>query len=37
MMANHAEPVAQFVLADGDEALAAYAYCNLHGFWKTQI
>jgi len=33
----NAEPVAQFVLADGDEAVAAYAYCNLHGFWKTQI
>ncbi|MDE7324313.1 MAG: desulfoferrodoxin [Lachnospiraceae bacterium] len=31
------EPVAHFVLADGDKANAAYAYCNLHGFWKTDI
>lgn len=29
------EPVAHFVLQDGDEPIAAYAYCNLHGFWKT--
>ena len=28
------EPVAHFVLAEQDEACAAYAYCNLHGFWK---
>ena len=31
------EPVAEFALAKGDEAVAAYAYCNLHGFWKTEI
>lgn len=31
------EPVAEFMLAQGDEAVAAYAYCNLHGFWKTDI
>ena len=31
------EPVAEFILADGDEAVAAYAYCNLHGFWKTEL
>ncbi len=31
------QPVAEFVLADGEEAVAAYAYCNLHGFWKTNI
>ena len=29
------EPTAHFVLQDGDEPVAAYAYCNLHGFWKT--
>ncbi|MEG0797256.1 MAG: desulfoferrodoxin family protein [Acidaminococcaceae bacterium] len=27
-------PVATFVLAPGDEYLAAYEYCNLHGLWK---
>jgi len=31
------EPVGVFVLPEGDEAVAAYAYCNLHGFWKTEI
>ncbi len=31
------EPVAQFCVANGDEPLAAYAWCNLHGFWKTEI
>lgn len=31
------EPVAHFKLQEGDEAVAAYAYCNLHGFWKTEI
>lgn len=28
-------PTATFVLAD-DEAVAAYAYCNLHGLWKKE-
>lgn len=31
------EPVAVFTVNDGDRALAAYAYCNLHGFWKVEI
>jgi len=31
------EPVGEFVLAQGDEAVAAYAYCNLHGFWKKTL
>ncbi len=31
------QPVGEFVLAQGDEAIAAYAWCNLHGFWKTDI
>lgn len=31
------EPVAVFLLAEGDRPVAAYAYCNLHGFWKTEI
>ena len=28
------EPMAVFTLAEGEELLAAYAYCNLHGIWK---
>ena len=30
-----AEPVCTFTLADGDKAVAVYAYCNLHGLWKA--
>ncbi|MBR3227650.1 MAG: desulfoferrodoxin Dfx [Erysipelotrichaceae bacterium] len=28
------EPKAVFALVEGDEVIAAYEYCNLHGFWK---
>ena len=28
-------PKAEFVLTDGDEVVAAYEYCNLHGLWKA--
>lgn len=30
------KPEAQFALVDGDEVVAAYAYCNLHGLWKAE-
>lgn len=30
-----AEPMVTFTLADGDKAVAVYAYCNLHGLWKA--
>ena len=30
------KPCAEFVLADGDGAVAAYEYCNLHGLWKKE-
>lgn len=36
-LAPDCEPVAHFTLEDGDSVKAAYAYCNLHGFWKTEI
>ena len=29
-------PVAVFALAPGDEVVAAYEYCNLHGLWKAE-
>ncbi len=29
-------PVCTFKIADGDQAVAVYAYCNLHGLWKNQ-
>ncbi len=28
-------PQAVFALVEGDEPVAAYAYCNLHGLWKA--
>lgn len=28
-------PKAEFVLADGEEMVAVYEYCNLHGLWKA--
>ncbi len=31
------KPVAEFVLADGEKAVAAYEFCNLHGLWKADI
>ena len=29
------KPEAYFALCDGDEVIAAYAYCNLHSLWKS--
>lgn len=34
LSANDA-PVCVFKLADGDKAVAVYAYCNLHGLWMA--
>ena len=31
------KPVAEFVLADDDKAIAAYEYCNLHGLWVAEV
>ena len=30
-----AAPKAQFALLEGDEVVAVYAWCNLHGLWKA--
>jgi superoxide reductase len=30
------DPAAVFALAPGDDVVAAYAYCNLHGLWKAE-
>ena len=30
-------PEDSFMLADGEKAIAAYEYCNLHGLWKADI
>ena len=31
------EPVAEFILGSGDEAVAVYEYCNLHGLWVKEL
>lgn len=31
-----AAPVAEFMITDTDEVVAAYAYCNIHGLWKAE-
>jgi superoxide reductase len=30
------KPIAEFKLADGEELVAVYEYCNLHGLWKAE-
>lgn len=30
-------PVAKFMICEDDKVVAAYAYCNLHGLWKTTV
>lgn len=30
------KPRAEFKLADGEELVAAYEYCNIHGLWKAE-
>ncbi|MBR2123403.1 MAG: desulfoferrodoxin [Lachnospiraceae bacterium] len=30
-------PEVSFALTEGDKAVAAYEYCNLHGLWKKEI
>lgn len=29
-------PKVSFALCEGDEVIAVYAYCNLHGLWKKE-
>jgi superoxide reductase len=30
-------PAADFVLTEGEEAIRAYEYCNLHGLWAANV
>ena len=30
------KPEASFKLVDGEKAISAYEYCNLHGLWMTK-
>ena len=36
-LAVGAAPNISFALSEGDEAVAAFAFCNLHGLWKAAI
>ena len=31
------KPEAEFLVSSEEIPLAVYSYCNLHGFWKTEI
>ena len=31
------KPEAVFALTEGDKAVAAYAYCDLHGLWSANV
>ena len=31
------EPTCEFELSEGEEPIAVYEYCNLHGIWKKAI
>ena len=33
----YGRPEAVFKLVEGEKALAAYEYCNLHGLWKAEV
>ena len=36
LLAPTEEPKAEFLLVDGDEVIAAYEYCNIHGLWQSK-
>lgn len=36
VLAPEDAPMAEFMLTDTDEVIAAYAYCNLHSLWKAE-
>ncbi len=36
VLSHTGEPKAVFYIAPDDEVVAAYEYCNLHGFWQSK-
>lgn len=36
-LSHDQNPVVKFPIAQGDQVIAAYAYCNLHGLWKATL
>lgn len=37
VLEHTAKPEAKFALLEGEKVIAAYAYCNLHGLWKSDF
>jgi superoxide reductase len=37
MLDPSSKPEAVFALTEGDEPVAAFAYCNLHGLWRACV
>ena len=37
VLSHTGEPKAVFALSEGEQAVAAYEYCNLHGLWKKEL
>ena len=37
VLAPGEKPEAEFILAEGEKALAVYEFCNLHGLWKKEL
>ena len=35
LLTPNTAPKVEFALVEGDEVVAVYAYCNLHGLWKA--
>ena len=33
----HEVPAADFKLAEGEQVVAVYEYCNLHGLWSVTL
>ena len=36
-LAPNSKPEVCFLICDGDEIEAVFAYCNLHGLWKVEL
>ena len=36
-LSSESAPNVEFALAEGEKAISVYAYCNLHGLWKTDV
>ncbi len=37
MLKVDSQPEISFAIIEDDEPVAVYAYCNLHGLWKTEL